>query len=64
MFDQMLKGVQCHPYDMIGKKEEEEVVQARKILPPLTSRCNVTTNGTPQEPLAEWMRIIDVFLTP
>ena len=62
MFDQVVGGVQCHPYELIGREEEEEVVQARKILPLLTSRCKLTTNVSPQEPLAEWMRTIDVFL--
>ena len=61
MFDQLLGGVQCHPSELIGREEEEEVVQARKSLPLLTSRCKLTTNGSPQEPLAEWMRTIDVL---
>ena len=54
-------GVQCHPSEMIGREEEEEVVQARKSLPLLTSRCKLTINVSPQVPLAEWMRTIDVF---
>ena len=61
MFDQLLGGVQCHPSEMIGREEEEEVVQARKSLPLLTSRCKLTINVSPQVPLAEWMRTIDVF---
>ena len=32
-----------------------------KILPLITSRCKLTTNGCPQEPLTEWMRTIDVL---
>ena len=46
---------------MIGREEEEEVFQARKILPLLTYRCKLTTNGSPQEKLGEWMRTIDVL---
>ena len=61
MFEQLLGGVQCHPYELIGREYEEEEVQARNILPLLTSRCNLTTNGITQEPLAEWMRTIDVL---
>ena len=61
MFDQLLGGVKCHPSEMIGREEEEEVAQARKSLPLLTSRCKLTTNGSPQEPLTEWMRTIDVL---
>ena len=61
MFGQMLGGVQCHPYELIGREEEEEVVQARKSLPLLTSRYKLTTNGSSQEPLAECMRTIDVL---
>ena len=48
MFDQLLVGVKCHPFGLIGREEEEEVVQARKILPLLTSMCKLTTNGIPQ----------------
>ena len=36
-------------------------MQARKVIPLLTYRCNINTNGSPQEPLAEWMRYIDVL---
>ena len=61
MFDQLLGGVKCHPSELIGREEEEEVDQARKKLPLITSRCKLTTNGSPQEPLAEWMRTIDVL---
>ena len=61
MFDQILEGVHCNPYEMIGREEEEELVQTRKSLPLLTSRCNLTTNGSPPEPLVEWMRNIDVL---
>ena len=61
MFDQLLGGVHCHPSEPIGREEEEEVVQVRKGLPLLTSRCKLTTNGSTQEPLAEWMRNIDVL---
>ena len=61
MFDQLLGGVQCHPSEPIGREEGEEVVQARKNLPLLASRFKLTTNGSPQEPLAEWMRTIDVL---
>ena len=59
MFDQLLGGVQCHPSELIGREEEEEVVQARKSTPLPKSRFKLTTNGSPQEPLAEWMRDID-----
>ena len=61
MFDQLLVGVQCHPSELIGREEEEEVAQARKSLPPLTSMCKLTNNDSPQEPLAEWIRTIDVL---
>ena len=61
MFDQLLVGVQCHPSDIKGREEEEEVVQARKSIPLLTYRCKLTTNGIPREPLTEWMRTIDVL---
>ena len=57
----MLGGVQFHPSELIGREEEEEVVQARKIIPLLTSRCKLTTNVSPQEPLVEWIRTIDVL---
>ena len=53
MLDQLLGGVKCYPYELIGSKEEEELAQARKIITLLTSRCNLTTNGSPQETLAE-----------
>ena len=62
MFDQLLGGVQCHPSEIIGREEEEGVVQARKSLPLLVSRCKMSTNVSPQEPLVEWMRTIDVLL--
>ena len=58
MFDQLLVGVQCHPYELIVREEEEEVVQAKKSLTLLIPRCNLATNGSPQEPLLEWMRTI------
>ena len=61
MFDQLSGGVNFHIYDLIGREEEEEVAQARKILPFLKYRCKITTNGIPQEPLAECMRTIDVL---
>ena len=61
MFDQLLIGVKCHTSELIGREEEEEVVEARKIHPLLISRCKLTTNGSPQEPLAEWIRTIDVL---
>ena len=61
MFEQLMVGVQCHPSELIGREEEEEIVQARKSLPLLTSRCELTTNIIPQEPLAEWTSTIDVF---
>ena len=61
MFYQLLGVVQCHPYELIGREEEEEVFQARKSLPFLTSRCKMTTNVSPQEPLVEWMRTIDIL---
>ena len=64
MFDQLLGGVQYHLSEISVREEEEELVQAIKSLPLFTSMCKVTTNGSPQEPLAEWMRTIDVFLTP
>ena len=61
MFDQLLGGVQCRLSELIEREEEEEVVQVRKILPLLTSRCKLTTNGSPQKPLEKWMRTIDVL---
>ena len=61
MFDQLLGGLQCHPYELIGREEEEEVFQLRKSLPLLTSRCKLTTNGSLQEPLVEWTSTIDVL---
>ena len=61
MFDQLLGGVKCHTSGLIGVEEEEEIVQERKSLPLLTSRCKLTTNGSPQELLAECMRTIDVL---
>ena len=61
MFDRLLVNVQYHPYEMIDREEEEELVQAIKSIPLLTSRCKLTTNGSPQELLAEWMRTIDVL---
>ena len=51
MFGELLVGLQCHPSELIGREEEEELVQARKSLPLLTSRCKLTNNGSPQEPL-------------
>ena len=62
MFYQLLGGVQCHPPGLIAREEEEEVVQVRKSLPLLTSRCKITTNGIPHEPLSEWMSTIDFLL--
>ena len=59
MLDKLLVGVQCHPSELIGREEEEELVQARKSPPLLTSRCKINTNGSPQEPLVEWTRTID-----
>ena len=61
MFYQQLGGVKCHPSELVGGEEEEELFQARKSIPLLTSRCKLATNGSPQEPLSEWMRIIDVL---
>ena len=61
MFDQLLGGLKCHPYEIIRREKEEEVFQARKSLPFLTSRCKMTTNVSPQEPLVEWMRTIDIL---
>ena len=61
MFDQILGGVQFHPYEMIEREEEEELFQARKSLTLLTSKCKMTSNDSPQEPLTEWMRNIDVL---
>ena len=61
MFEQLFVGVHCHPYELVGSEDEEEVVQFIKSLPLLTSRCKLTTNGSPQEPLAEWTRTINVF---
>ena len=61
MFDQLLGGVQCHAYELIGREEEGELVQSKNILPLLTSRCKLTTNGSPHEPLAQRMRTIDVL---
>ena len=51
MFDQLLGGVKCHLDELIGREEEEEMVEARKSLPLLTSRGNLTANVSPQEPL-------------
>ena len=62
MFDQLLGGVQCHIYELIGRKEDEEVVQERYSIPLTTSRCKLTSNGSHREPLSEWMITIDVFL--
>ena len=61
MFYKLLGGVQCHLSELIGREKEEELVQARKSLPLLTSGYNLTTNGIPQETLAEWMRTVDVL---
>ena len=61
MFDQILVGVQCHLYEIIGKEEEEEVFQARNMLPLLASMGKITANGIPQEPLTEWMKTIGVL---
>ena len=61
MFDQLLVVVQCHMAEMIGREEEWEVVQAINSLPLLAYRCNLTANGSLQEPLAEWMRTISVL---
>ena len=61
MFNQLFGGVQCHPYELVGREEEEELVQARKSLTLLAYRCKLTTNGSPHETLAEWMRTIDVL---
>ena len=61
MFDQLLGGVKCNPYELVRREEDEEVVQVKKILPLLTYRCKLTTNCSPQEPLTEWMMNIDVF---
>ena len=51
MFDQLLGGVKCHLDELIGREEEEEIVQARKSLPLLTSRGKLAANVSPQEPL-------------
>ena len=32
MFYQLLGVVLCHPYELIGREEEEEVFQARKLI--------------------------------
>ena len=61
MIDKLFGGVHCHPSELIWREEEEEVVQARKNLPLLTYRCKLTNNGSPQEPLLEWMSTIDVL---
>ena len=61
MFDQLLVRVQCHLAELIGREEEEEIVQARNSLPLLVSRCNLTTNGSPKETLVEWMSTIYVL---
>ena len=61
MFDQLLESVQCHPSELVGREEEEELVQSIKSLPLLTSRCKLTTNSSPQEPVAELMRTVDVL---
>ena len=61
MFDQLLVCVQYHTYELIGREEEDELIQVRNSLTLLTSRCNLTTNGIPQETLAGWMRTIDVL---
>ena len=49
-------------YDPIGGEEDEKVVQASNSLPLLSSRCKLTANGSSWEPLAYWMRNIDIFL--
>ena len=61
MFYQLLGGVQCHMAELIGREDNEEIVQARKSLPLLVSRCKMTANISTQEPFSEWMRTIDVF---
>ena len=61
MFDKLFGGVKCHPSDLIGREEEEEVVQERKSFPLLISRCNINSNGSPQEPFSEWISTIDVL---
>ena len=61
MFDQILGGVQYHLAELIGREEEEELVQARKSISILAYRYNLTANGSPQEPLTEGMRTIDVL---
>ena len=48
LVDTILGGVQCHPYEFVEGGGEEEVVQAIKNLPLLTSRCKLTTNVSPQ----------------
>ena len=64
MFDQLLGGVQCNLDELVGREEEGGGFQARNIISLLIYRFKITDNGSPQEPLAEWMRAIDVFLTP
>ena len=61
MFKQLLGGVQCHKYELIVRKEEEELFQGRNSIPLLTFKYKMTNNGSPQEPLAECMRTIDVL---
>ena len=62
MFDQLLVGVQCHPSNLIWGGEEDKVIQVRKSLTLLTYGCKLTNNCSPQEPLTEWMRTVDIFL--
>ena len=61
MFDQLLLGVMFNLDELVVREEEDEVIQARKILPLLTSRCKLTANVLPQEPLVEWMNTIYVL---
>ena len=53
MFDQLLGGVKCNESELIGREEEEELVQAVNSLPLLISRCKMTTNGSTQETLTK-----------
>ena len=47
---------------IIGREKEEEAFKSRDSTPLLTYRWKITANGSPQEPVAEWMRTIDVLL--